>query len=366
MPVEDFTFNGVSKFISISSGVTIVDVQDMYSRWKEWTQLSDNSKYLQALRTFGGDPTIAGQFAPRYYFLQNGWRVFVDTGELLSVGTNLYTEELVSPYIIGSGSSVSDSNSDAVVVDNGIAESLDYNGIVHVNPTIGIPGTEFPAGTIAQPVTTLADAVTIANDRGILEIGIHGTNYVSTDVSGFVIKGGRVTDVLVFITGNYINNSTLKELVIAGSYSGFVVSETCQLANGLTGDGGVFKDCGLQGSYNINENSNLSILNCSSMVPGDNSPSIHLSSGSTVNLRKYSGGMMWYDIEVGTDISAEFLAGSCQILTGCTGGEMHIRGIASLDDQSSGTTVDIGGLIIPSRLAQQQTLNVNTEITKNK
>ena len=64
-------FSGESKHIIVKSGVTEIDVQvDLYSDWKEWVVESDNSKYLQAFRTFGGDPTITGQFAPRYFFFR--------------------------------------------------------------------------------------------------------------------------------------------------------------------------------------------------------------------------------------------------------------------------------------------------------
>ena len=49
----------------------------MYSRWKDWVLLSDNSKYALAFTSVGGD-TIdagAGTAVPLYAFLENGWKI---------------------------------------------------------------------------------------------------------------------------------------------------------------------------------------------------------------------------------------------------------------------------------------------------
>lgn len=70
------TFDGVNKIIWINEGVTQIDVQkDIYSSWKEWLLLETNTKYLQAIDTVGGEPTIQGQFLDVTYFLINGWKL---------------------------------------------------------------------------------------------------------------------------------------------------------------------------------------------------------------------------------------------------------------------------------------------------
>jgi hypothetical protein len=85
-----------------------------------------------------------------------------------------------------------------------------------------------------------------------------------------------------------------------------------------------------------------------------------------LSFRKYSGGLKVYNCQSGTSATLEFLAGRCRILSGCTGGDIAIRGIAAFENQSSGTTINIDGLLIPYNVASQHSLNVNTEITKNK
>ena len=70
------TFDGPNKLIIINNSVTELDVQtDIYSDWKEWLLLEDNTKYLQALNTVGGEPTVAGQRLDVTYFLINGWKI---------------------------------------------------------------------------------------------------------------------------------------------------------------------------------------------------------------------------------------------------------------------------------------------------
>ena len=67
------TFDTTNKRIILDSAD--VDVGDIYSRWKEWVRLSDNSKWPQAFSVVGGDELGGGLFVASYFFLMNGWRL---------------------------------------------------------------------------------------------------------------------------------------------------------------------------------------------------------------------------------------------------------------------------------------------------
>ena len=67
------TFDPVNKRIILDSAN--ITVGDVYSRWKEWVQLSDNSKWPQAFTVIGGDPLGGGLYVASYFFLLNGWRL---------------------------------------------------------------------------------------------------------------------------------------------------------------------------------------------------------------------------------------------------------------------------------------------------
>jgi len=69
-------FDGDSLLVKVNEGVTTLDIQtDLYSDWKEWFQTGTNSKFLPALRTIGGDPTIEQKVVAPYFFLMNGWKI---------------------------------------------------------------------------------------------------------------------------------------------------------------------------------------------------------------------------------------------------------------------------------------------------
>jgi hypothetical protein len=72
-----YSFDGSQKVITLTSGTTILDVKDLYSRWKDWVLTSDNSKWAFAFLVSGGDPVDpgSGTFVPLYAFLANGWRI---------------------------------------------------------------------------------------------------------------------------------------------------------------------------------------------------------------------------------------------------------------------------------------------------
>lgn len=87
-----YTFDGINKLIILDAGVTSFSVGDLYSRWKDWFALSDNSKYETAFgNSIGGDPLGGGIELGSYYFLQNGWLIRPQEADhTLEVTGNLY------------------------------------------------------------------------------------------------------------------------------------------------------------------------------------------------------------------------------------------------------------------------------------
>jgi hypothetical protein len=72
------TFDGINKIITVGPNTSTVSVRtDIYSDWKEWSQIRDNAKFLPAIRTTGGDPIGGGAFTGDVYFLINGSIILV-------------------------------------------------------------------------------------------------------------------------------------------------------------------------------------------------------------------------------------------------------------------------------------------------
>lgn len=71
-----YVFDGSNKIIYLTSGTTVLDVRDVYSKWKEWIQVS-GSVYQQAFSIVGGEPVdpIQGIYVTSYIFLENNWKI---------------------------------------------------------------------------------------------------------------------------------------------------------------------------------------------------------------------------------------------------------------------------------------------------
>jgi hypothetical protein len=70
-------FNGTTKTITLTTGTTSVSVRRLWSDCVDWFLTDDNSKFLPAFKTVGGDdidPT-QGTKIPIYSFLENGWKI---------------------------------------------------------------------------------------------------------------------------------------------------------------------------------------------------------------------------------------------------------------------------------------------------
>jgi len=70
------SFDGTTKIISLSTETTL-SVRELWSRWVDWLLTDDNSKFLPAFESVGGNDidVSAGTKIPIYAFLVNNWKV---------------------------------------------------------------------------------------------------------------------------------------------------------------------------------------------------------------------------------------------------------------------------------------------------
>ena len=97
---DSFSFEGSIREIVVGAATSQLNVQYVYSFWKQWIS-EGNAQYLPAFRPVGGDALGGGNKVAFYGFLANGWRVRVPTGldNLLVLGGILATDELDNPFI---------------------------------------------------------------------------------------------------------------------------------------------------------------------------------------------------------------------------------------------------------------------------
>ncbi len=91
------TFDGPNRCIIVNDGESLINIQDdVYSAWKEWSRLRQNLKFVPALRTVGGDPTVAGNFLGATFFTINNWQILIsDSTEFVG---NIFSDDLATPF----------------------------------------------------------------------------------------------------------------------------------------------------------------------------------------------------------------------------------------------------------------------------
>lgn len=342
------TFDPENKYIIVNSGETSLDIQiDVYSVWKDWFMLYDNAKYLPAFRTFGGDPTSESQYAPRYFFLINGWKMYAENVRCL-LQTNLYSEDGLSPFIV-ENAAVTIRNSDVPVIKSELEERLDYGDRVYYDETSSYSGTDYPVGTIAQPVNNALDAIAIANLYNIRDF------YCLSDVTLPGIVGQSFENYSIYadrenltatLYGNYLNNIDWHNFTIDGNFSGGTNSFfDCVIENALD-TSGQMKGCQINGGIRVWDTMVMSL--CYSGIPGSGAPDFDMNENrpTRLSVRSYSGGVDLYNVNQSGDTSTlELIAGQIILNSSCTDGYIDIRGVGYLTNNSSGSTVKTTGFI---------------------
>jgi hypothetical protein len=242
--MANVSFDGSAKIISVTvepvGGENSIDVKiDLYSDWKEWTLLSDNSKYEQAIRGVGGDPLPGSKALGDTYFLLNGWKIRpYEASHTMTVNGNLYCEDGTSPYVSTLGaynvmvvSAVSQLVS-ATIQQLPEIEYASFNGGVTINTADGVAGTTYPQGTPAAPVNNLNDAKTIAVARGFTKFYIKGnlTIGATDDIQGYILHGeDKSTTMLTLTEGNLTTGATLENMRVTGPCGGRMNMLNCDL-----------------------------------------------------------------------------------------------------------------------------------------
>ncbi len=118
-------FDGENKLIIINPNEPAISVKEhIYSAWKEWMLLRDNSKFLPALRVSGGDPIGVGAATGDVYFTLNGWKVLLLNN--CDITGTLYSDDYPSPFIVEEGAKIVTNKVSA------ISQSLGFTGTVNV------------------------------------------------------------------------------------------------------------------------------------------------------------------------------------------------------------------------------------------
>lgn len=88
-----YAFSGPEKIIYLQSGVSSFDARNLYSNWKNWVLSGNNSSFLPAFNSIGGDAVSSTKSVAPYYFLTNGWRIRpYEYNHSLNIDGNLFVD----------------------------------------------------------------------------------------------------------------------------------------------------------------------------------------------------------------------------------------------------------------------------------
>lgn len=249
--------------------------------------------------------------------------------------------------------SVRSANSAGLVQTKEI-EYTAFAGAVHIDPINGVAGTIYPAGTAYRPVNNLADALLIAEFRGFMTLFVHGalTLQNGDNISNFTIEGAGVSfnvarTTITMEQGCVTSNVMFKNCKVQGYQGGECEFHFC-LIGAIDNTHCQFHDCKMSGPVKLHngnwtQNHFTDLKDCYSGVDWyhvdyNNSPINQI-------YMNFSGGIRISNM---TDSRADLLiqmdAGIVWLDSTCTGGNVTIRGIGTLINEST-SNVDTTDLI---------------------
>ena len=345
---DKVTFNMFTRIISVNEGVTTIDVKaDIYSASKRWLIVDDNNKIGQVVRVIGGDATIVGQKAGDIYFLVNGWLLQIDLSKTALIGS-VFSDNYDTPLIDFAGtptkqslvsSLVTSTITTTNVVTGDIADIPDNTQYLEKIVWIDTEQIEIGNGSQAFPFNNLTDAVDYAETQGIKHLRVYADIVLDRKLKNFKVEG--VGNPTIDCNGQDLKKSEFSYCKLQGTYSGIITARECKLLTGFSLNGS-FESCGLAGDLVCIGGSDVLVAGCKSTIPGLTRPSISLNGAGTTQLsvRAYSGGLDIRDCNTATDnCTVELVAGSVSLATSCSAGNIVVRGVGYLQNNTTGTIV---------------------------
>lgn len=350
------SWDGTARLIYLLPDVTTFHpIDDIYREYRDERRTTEDFRqYNPFMAAYGNIPKGGGKATPRYLVLLEGTKIvpydqparIVVNGEILTDDPEgdpdpFFMDDLTSAIQVV----VSPADAEIVYVEipDAISDNLDYGGTIEYSPTSPYSGITHPVGTRAQPVNNLADASALGSLYGITELRVQQGNLIlDRNFDGWKFKADSINRVLDF-NGYDTTDVFIEGMSVQGYMTGDAFVQQCALlditnfhANGI--------DCGIIGPLKLEPNTISTLGHSMSMIPGLQSPIIDMVPGvdTEFSLRGYSGGISIKNCDTSNcKATIEFIAGKAHLLEGNTDGILSIRGVCTVDgDTTSGTNVE--------------------------
>lgn len=291
---------------------------------------------------------VGGVLLARVIQIINGYFVEFEDGQyavnLTGANTNLQDVTIVNQVSIRP-------NNSAGLQDLSVLLQAAYGGVVNVDVVNGQAGTVIPLGTRGTPVNNFADALIIAQENSLPGINLmrSATLDVGDFAQGYLFTGdSSATITLTIDPGSNVLNCTFEHMTIQGTMDGDNTFTQCRILD-INYTNGFIVECALDGDITLGGGAQCSVLDCWSNVAGGGAnayPTIDMGgSSNSLALRNYSGGIGLRNYSGGGAVSMDMASGRVIVKDTVTAGEITIRGIADLEDLSTGTAVIVDATV---------------------
>ena len=246
------------------------------------------------------------------------------------------------------------SSSSATLQELTAIQFSSFNDGVTVDLTSSNTGIEFPVGTKQAPVNNFDDALLIIAARGFNKIFVLGNATIDTSgaYDGLIFEGeSKTKSTLTISAGASVVGCEFLNATVTGTLDGNSKLEHCLITT-LNFVDGIVEDCILSGVITLSGLKIAHFINCNSGIVGVLTPEINMGgSGSGLGMRNYNGGIKLTNKSGVDKVSLDMNSGQVILDSTITGGELVIRGIAKLTNNSSvGANVIDDDLIQPSEI----------------
>jgi len=361
-----YEFDKINKLIIVKAPDTEVTIQDLYNNIRDWEDEPENMEVYKVADCTGKEELGGGVYVGLTLKLIDWKLKFEDRsgpsyiicnvsgGNLVMYNTA--TSSYESPIEPSAYVTVTlTSSSSATLQELSSIQYSSFNGGVTIDVTSPYSGTDFPVGTLQEPVNNLTDAMLIADERGFDTIYVIGDLTIDTggDYSGMLFMGESMTKTNITISSAAdVTNCEFENAYVTGTLDGNCKLYQCRIGD-LNYIYGVIESCMLEGTITLGGGSDAHFLDCWNGIIGTDPPVIDMGgSGQGLSLRNYNGGIKIIN-KTGTDsIRIDLNSGKVVLDSTVTNGDITIRGVGKIINNSS-ANVDISYLLNPLTISDQ-------------
>lgn len=376
------TVDVVNKRIYLKSGVREYHpVTDIYAELRALRRNNESLRVVDMpVKAFGNIPKGGGKYTPRYAVFYDGWKVVPeDVSHSLYVTGEQITDDgqsgpaCIDTDILSSGTSViiqyEPPAAEIIRADKELEaiQWVAFNNVVSIDIVNGKAGTEYPLGTVGEPVNNLADALAIAQSRNINDFFVKGNLTIANgDFSGYRFIGYNAYRSLITIdpTATF-SVLEISEATITGYFSGNCIIRNSLILDIYNYSGIMFQTAIGDGVIQLAPNSTSLFLDTYTSLVGGSPNFIDFNFGDNIsfNVRSHSGRLLLQNCDKATCVGKiEVSGGSILFDSTVTAGSFGVAGTADLIDNSNGATVDSTRLVHTDEIASKVW---NTQITDN-